>query len=400
MHLLLVDKISTKRLETLTMSNKNTYKNSRTIQSTNPFFGREYDIQDHGFSDKIQDTRDIFENYTGRNNTHHRSSRRHDHDVNRRSSNGSGQGRNYQDKVSSRNPFLDTSPTSQINGSNSPTKYPSHSHRSHSSTLGPSVEKLTKNSPDGQNSRCHYANSVPPSYNDSVETEKNKSYYTRENIEASFRRKTEGNSHHRHRGHRQKSSSSKSKKKQMVPKNVDTIDKLDATGIFGGSFHHDGPFDAVTPHRNKDIKIAPVMAFPIDGPNNTISGSSKKRTAINDFFNTGNPGDSESNYKYKSHTDSRNSQLYISWSVNGSTTTLNAIKPNFSNIIQFDAKMKTDLVCGPTTMGLGSTTFLDGAPASKAAIQEDIRNHSRQAQTIQSKKSLSQRLKAGSTEHN
>ncbi|CAI4377185.1 CMF_collapsed_G0013050.mRNA.1.CDS.1 [Saccharomyces cerevisiae] len=60
-------------------------------------------------------------------------------------------------------------------------------------------------------------------------------------------------SHH----HREASSSStpskkgKRKSKVIVPKNVDTIDKLDVTGLFGGSFHHDGPFDAVTRGGNK-----------------------------------------------------------------------------------------------------------------------------------------------------
>lgn len=53
--------------------------------------------------------------------------------------------------------------------------------------------------------------------------------------------------------------------------------------------------------------------------------------------------------------------------------------------------MKTELVHGPTTMGLGSTTFLDGAPASSAAIKQDVINHaqeSRRKNSIARKKSL------------
>lgn len=81
------------------------------------------------------------------------------------------------------------------------------------------------------------------------------------------------NSSHSNR-HREGSTSSgsnktkKDKRKSMavISKNVDTIDKLDVTGLFGGSFHHDGPFDACTPHRNKNNKAAPVAAFPADGP--------------------------------------------------------------------------------------------------------------------------------------
>ncbi|KAK7676257.1 hypothetical protein QCA50_020798 [Cerrena zonata] len=62
------------------------------------------------------------------------------------------------------------------------------------------------------------------------------------------------------------------KPEPVKAKNLDTIDKLDVTAFFGGGFHHDGPFDACTPHRNKNQKQAPVMAFPADGPNNSIKG--------------------------------------------------------------------------------------------------------------------------------
>ena len=51
-----------------------------------------------------------------------------------------------------------------------------------------------------------------------------------------------------------KSSSSKKKPSPSRKKGspLDSIDKLDITGMYGqGSFHHDGPFDACRPHRNK-----------------------------------------------------------------------------------------------------------------------------------------------------
>ncbi|GMF01466.1 unnamed protein product [[Candida] boidinii] len=74
--------------------------------------------------------------------------------------------------------------------------------------------------------------------------------------------------------HHHSSSGRRHRSKKVVldkPKNLDTIDKLDVTGFFGGgAFHHDGPFDACTPHRNKDNKAAPVMAFPVDGPNSSL----------------------------------------------------------------------------------------------------------------------------------
>ncbi|ODQ68623.1 Pal1-domain-containing protein, partial [Nadsonia fulvescens var. elongata DSM 6958] len=55
---------------------------------------------------------------------------------------------------------------------------------------------------------------------------------------------------------------------------LDQIDRLDGSGQFGSAtFHHDGPFDAVRPHRNRSnsaIKPAPLDAFPIDGANNQL----------------------------------------------------------------------------------------------------------------------------------
>src|SRR5208282_420571 len=37
-------------------------------------------------------------------------------------------------------------------------------------------------------------------------------------------------------------------------------------------FHHDGPFDACHPHRNKQPHKAPVAAFPADSLTNTLAG--------------------------------------------------------------------------------------------------------------------------------
>ncbi|KAF8761900.1 Pal1 cell morphology protein [Rhizoctonia solani] len=42
---------------------------------------------------------------------------------------------------------------------------------------------------------------------------------------------------------------------------VDVIDKLDYSGIGAATFHHDGPFDACAPSRNKNKTKAPMYAF-------------------------------------------------------------------------------------------------------------------------------------------
>ncbi|OXB45366.1 hypothetical protein B1J92_A02409g [Nakaseomyces glabratus] len=226
------------------------------------------------------------------------------------------------------------------------------------------------------------------SYSGNVHREHSRSSGHREEYSRSAERAP--HRHHSHRRHQDNSSPAKKEKRKnkvATPKNVDTIDKLDVTGLFGGSFHHDGPFDAVTPHRNKNTKAAPVLAFPADGPNSTIGGVTSKKSAMNEVF--GVEEDDDDNDLYR-----------ISGQVAGSTTSVNtkdAIKPNVGDIKQMDIKSKTEKIHGPTTVGLGSTTFLDGAPASAAAIRQDIKQHSHTNRSgVQRHKSLSQRLGIGS----
>lgn len=203
---------------------------------------------------------------------------------------------------------------------------------------------------------------------------------------------TESHAHHsssrRHRSSKDKKSSSPTKK--VVPKNVDTIDKLDVTGLFGGAFHHDGPFDACTPHRNKNNKVAPVLAFPADGPNSSISGATANKSAMNEVFGRDDIDDDDA-YLYKSRQ--KQGDVSVMSRVNASNSTLDAIRPNANNITQFDAKAKTELVHGPTTVGLGSTTFLDGAPAVSTATREDSMFREHRTGGLQRKKSLNQKLR-------
>lgn len=205
------------------------------------------------------------------------------------------------------------------------------------------------------------------------------------------RRGHHSSSSHRHRksssGKKTTSSPDKATSKSAMPKNLDTIDKLDVTGFFGGAFHHDGPFDACTPHRNKNTKAAPVLAFPADGPNSSIAGAIGSKSIIKEVFGHNDLDDED--YVYKSSSQ----QQALNGNINSSSSTVDAIKMNSKNITQFDPKAKMELVHGPTTIGLGSTTFLDGAPAPTAAIKEDAFH--KEHQGVQRKKSLSQRLKVG-----
>ncbi|GMM58797.1 Pal1 protein [Maudiozyma humilis] len=165
-------------------------------------------------------------------------------------------------------------------------------------------------------------------------------------------RDREGDRERERRHHHGSSSAARREKRKskMVPaKNVDTIDKLDVTGLFGGSFHHDGPFDACTPHRNKNNKAAPVMAFPADGPNSTIGGTFRKMSALDQIY-----GVDDADFDMYQHSSGRNASK-------------DAIRTNVDDLRQVDAKSKAEKVHGPTTYGLGSTTFLDGAPAPAAS---------------------------------
>lgn len=156
-------------------------------------------------------------------------------------------------------------------------------------------------------------------------------------------------SHHHHH-HSNSEKKDKQRRMSKIPKEfeLDTIDKLDVTGVFfSGGFHHDGPFDAARPQRNRyNNKNAPIMAFPRNESNTRIS---------------------------RSHTISASSSEL---SFNNPITRKGTISG------QFGSKVKSTMVHGPASVGLGSTTFLDGAPASQEAIKEDIQNHIRRNKTI------------------
>lgn len=215
---------------------------------------------------------------------------------------------------------------------------------------------------------------------------------SREHRSGSERHRSDRHRSDRHRSDREhKSRSSKSKEKDSKPaKNVDTIDKLDVTGLFGGAFHHDGPFDACTPHRNKDQKSAPVLAFPADGPNNSIRGTANvNKDATLRYIQGREDEEDDDLYAPPSTVAPRNTYAR---GANGSDSTLAAVK-NDVKITSFDAKGRATPVHGETTLGLGSTTFLDGAPAAQSAIAEEANKNS---SGLGRKKSIKQRIRGDS----
>lgn len=115
-------------------------------------------------------------------------------------------------------------------------------------------------------------------------------------------------------------------------------------------FHHDGPFDACNPHRNrKKEKYAPMQAFPKDSVNMVMGGSGpvNKRMDYDRFHG----------YGQEAHIDFNEAKI-VEGAPEQPTSGAYAYNPNAREAIH-----------GDESVGLGTSTFLEGAPASRAAIQ-------------------------------
>lgn len=141
---------------------------------------------------------------------------------------------------------------------------------------------------------------------------------------------------------------------------LDIIDKLDVTGIYGPGrklparfrckdmtdpsilvIHHDGPFDACNPHRNKTSgksrRPAPMQAFGADSMNMVLGGSGPLRSKLDldKIHGTG---------------------------VEGFTDYASTRKQDTNIVNPYE---RFEQVHGDATDGLGTSTFLEGAPASR-----------------------------------
>lgn len=163
------------------------------------------------------------------------------------------------------------------------------------------------------------------------------------------------------------------------PKNLDVIDKLDVSAFYGGKFHHDGPFDACTPHRNKNVNKPPVEAFPADGPNSSMKAFRTNNDHVSVAFGNG---------------EDHNEIVGIAGSTAPRRDDPSLYPPRLNPlVVAFDSNATSTPVHGPSTAGLGSTTFLDGAPAPRADDHLQVPNG------LGRKKLLVQRLRKNSTDH-
>ncbi|KAH3909184.1 hypothetical protein HBI56_237880 [Parastagonospora nodorum] len=177
----------------------------------------------------------------------------------------------------------------------------------------------------------------------------------------------------RERDERAKDGKSSTTKKVRRPQGLDLIDKLDVTGIYGPSMiHHDGPYDAVQPHRNrkKDAR-APMEAFPVGSANNSLGGSGPLNSKI-DLDRIHGRG-------AEGFTDFGSHEVEFK-------------KPRVE--AEFSVKGRSDIIHGEPTHGLGTSTFLEGAPASRKAVQEDMEaQRQAEASGLGRKKSIAQRFR-------
>lgn len=132
---------------------------------------------------------------------------------------------------------------------------------------------------------------------------------------------------------------------------LDPIDRLDQSGIPGLSFHHDGPFDVISPKRNsRDNQNAPILAFPDekDVPIETLRTVPKPKLSrraekddidiLDDIFGVNDVDEDNSD----SADDDGDDDFLLD--------------PD-------DTVARSNIVHGQYTDGLGSTTFLAGAGA-------------------------------------
>ncbi|CAO1599903.1 hypothetical protein XANCAGTX0491_003610 [Xanthoria calcicola] len=165
---------------------------------------------------------------------------------------------------------------------------------------------------------------------------------------------------------KQHGASSRSKKPNQ---RLDIIDSLDVTSIYGtGLFHHDGPFDACNPHRNrKGAKVAPMQAFAKDSINNTLGGSGpvNKDLDLNQFHGRGAEGFSDFSTS-RANNVAGEPEPYAGASA--PTRRGPGVRPGVDRTTSYNPTDRVQPVHGDESLGLGTSTFLDGAPAPRAAI--------------------------------
>ena len=199
-------------------------------------------------------------------------------------------------------------------------------------------------------------------------------------------------------------------------KQLDVIDKLDVSSIYGTGreyksslapragrltvtvFHHDGPFDACRPHRNrKGSNRAPMQAFPKDSINNTLGGAGPVNSNLDlaQFHGRGVEGftDFSTSGKRNPAVDTNSFEPYAGAGAPNRPRP-HGDRPGIDRTSSFNPGARVDPVHGDESLGLGTSTFLDGAPAPRNVIQRrESEGEQNNAGGLGRKKSLVQKIR-------
>jgi len=118
-----------------------------------------------------------------------------------------------------------------------------------------------------------------------------------------------------------------------------------------------------------------MKAFPKDSANNALGGAPIDPKTVNHNQYFGNPGE----------------EAYADFSSGARRSKEGAdYRPNIKNRSQsFDPVARVDPVHGDETLGLGTSTFLEGAPASRTAIQTMVQRRESEVEPMENAGGLS-----------
>ena len=136
-------------------------------------------------------------------------------------------------------------------------------------------------------------------------------------------------------------------------------------------FHHDGPFDACNPHRNrKGSQRAPMQAFAKDSLNNTLGGSGPINKELNFAQFHGRGAEGFTDYSTSGAKPLSEPFTYEPYAGSSAPTRkYNGLNSTVDRTSSFNPTNRVDKIHGEESMGLGTTTHLEGAPAARTVIQ-------------------------------
>jgi hypothetical protein len=132
-----------------------------------------------------------------------------------------------------------------------------------------------------------------------------------------------------------------------------------------------------------------MAAFPEGSANNTLGGSGPVNKSLNLDQIHGKGAEGFTDYNMSGSSSRRQPLRYEAYA-GASAPIRDGAR---SGMPGFDPSAKTDMVHGDETMGLGTSTFLEGAPAPRVAIQRRESETDAMNEGLSRRKSLAQRIR-------